>query len=794
MKKKTVKILTASLLSALAFTTAAGLFSAVPTVAANAEVQTDSLVVPQSYEEYLKLDKPSDVAVSENFFAVSDGNQIYIYDRLTEKYCAYTHAYNNDFSLNNVSKLQFDKAENLYFLDQRTLFVLENEKLDEAETETATATEFSCSTFLLQDGILYFTDVKSQTSPLYKTTLSDTLLPDKQNIQTIVNEQLKNATLAYWNDELYFTNKSLTTDLYKFDPSQNGELNFTEMQIASFDWDIHSMTVSNGILAFSTNAKEFYAYALPRAEEDTLLFYEEGAYTALTAFGEYIYAVNGNVVKQFSQENKAFTAYEICADSSAVNRLNGASESFLVGDKLFIADNGNARISVYDTKENSFKTPLNSTLSPSFMSADEKTLLTANEQKAVLYSLSADAYGAELFSFERFTGKVKGVAIVYGKYYVATEGYVYLLFKNAETGEWVISETEKTSFFPDLFTADVYGNLYTVQNNTVFRFTEEQLLDPDGSGTKKCTLSLPNVEKIAIDYEQNVYILSGNVIRRFGDGVTQTDFSAPLVYTADTKMTAFAFGIENNDTYLLFDGNYLVRSSRLKLPTVKNIATEYVDQRIFSTQSTEIEIVKTQKNALFVEFDLSSLQGATTFPYLSYNRSETEKTALKLDETEKYNLIAVFDEAENKYFTYLVLKSACEDLDPSVYRTTYETGKTAYLTNEVSLYKFPYLCELLTAARLPRGAEVKLLGEIGELDHEYYLISYTDENGETKTGYIPQSYGVPFDASPAQTEESTYGAAESDKDSVWRMAYLLLGFAAIGILVDYLILRKKKDD
>ena len=790
MRKNTVKIITATLCSALALSTAAGLFTAFSAVEASAEQPQDTLMLPTSYEEYLSLNAPSDIAVSENFFAVADGNEVYIYDRAEEEYHTYTHSFNNDPFLNTVAKLQFDEAENLYFLDQRRLFVLENEKLVEAETASAIKTDFSCSTFLLEKGVLYFTDIKAGTTCLSQTSLI-ALIPSEP-IQVLVKEGLKNTTLAFWNAELYFTNKEIfATSIYKFNPATASELHLNEIRVGELkSGDIHSLSVAGGVLAFSTNAKEFYAYSLPRVNEDTLLFYESGGYTALTAFNGYFYTVDGKTVKQFSQESKAFTDYEISANSPAENRLSGAKEVFLYGDTLFIADNGNARISVFNTNENAFKTPITSTLSPSFMSADGKTLLLASEENASLISLSENDYGTELFALQRFAGKVKGVACVYGSYYIATEGYIYRVYQT-DAGEWTVSETEKTAFFPDLFTADAYGNLYTVQSNTVFCFTEEQLLNPDGSGVKKCVLSLPTVEKIAVDYDQSVYILSGNLIRKFAGDITIFDFSVPLVYTAETKLTAFAFGVEHNEAYLLFDGNYLTKTERLQLPTVKNIAVENADERIFSEETTEIEVVKTQKNALYIEFDLNALQGAEVFPYLSYNRSETEKTALKLDETEKYNLIAVFDEAENKYFTCLVLKSACTEMPASEYKTSYETAKTGYLTNAVSLYKFPYLCELLTAERLERGAEVKLLGEVEKLDHAYYLISYISANGEVKTGYIPQSYATPFDASPAQTEESGYGAAESNTDLVWRTAYLLLGLAAIGILVDFLLLRKR---
>ncbi len=812
MRKNIVKTWIIGLLTALGISTAVGGFTVFSTISSKAESQNvlqDTLMLPQSYQQYLNLSQPKDVAFSENYFAISDGNVIYIYDKAEDVYRAYTHNYyGEDSPSNSVAKLQFDESENLYFLDQHELFVLENEKLPDANEETASPTNFYCTTFLVESNTLYFTDMKAGSTFLYKTSINN-LVPDKQNRQTIIGSEdtggsgLSGVTLAFHDEDLYFTNRSLQTDIYKFNPSTQTQLTFTQMHVASVDDEISSMSIpQEGVLAYSTNANEFFVYSLHSIEQEAVIFYAEGKYGALCSFNEEIYAVNGNKVQLFSIADKNFTAYEIGANSSAFNRLDGATETCLIGNKLFISDNGNNRVLIYDTLQNTFEKAINSTLSPSFLSADENTLLLASKEKVIVYSLSADNYGAELFSYNRFASEVKGVACVYGKYYIATNGYVYLLSKSEKTDDqstaktqgWEVLERKKTAFFPNLFTADAYGNLYTVQTNSVFVFTEEQLLNATHEGEKKHTLSLP-AQKMIIDYEQNAYILSGNSVYKIAEETTQTNFSTPLVYKTQTKATSFTFGIENNEAYLLFDGNYLIKTSRLNLPTVKNIPTQGVTERIFSNQSTQVEVVKTQANALFVEFDLNALQEEPShFPYLSYKRNEKETTALKLDETDKYNLIALFDEEENKYFTYLVLKSACASLPIEEYSTRFSEEKTAWITNEVSLYKFPYLCQLLTRARLPRGANVKLLGEIRQLDHDYYLICYTSQDGSVQTGFIPQSYATLFNGSPVQPEENGYGETESDTDSVWRMAYLLLGFSIIAILVNFLILRKKNDD
>ena len=272
-----------------------------------------------------------------------------------------------------------------------------------------------------------------------------------------------------------------------------------------------------------------------------------------------------------------------------------------------------------------------------------------------------------------------------------------------------------------------------------------------------------------------------------------TDFSTPLVYTTETALTSFAFGIERNATYLLFDGNYIVQTARLDLPTVNTVPVQNADDGVFDNASADdFAVLQTQENAFFVRIDLSKLDGAEYFPYLSFHRSTRAYTALKIGETDEYYLIAVFDKTKNDYEVYFTRKSFCTPLE-SEYRTEYQTPITGYITSDISLYKFPYLTELLTVCELSRDDSVELIGEITQLDYDYYHIRYTDD-GEVKTGYIPKAYINLFNGEPPATETVVYGNTESDNDSVWRLTYILLGFSIICILTDYLILRKKDQD
>ena len=100
----------------------------------------------------------------------------------------------------------------------------------------------------------------------------------------------------------------------------------------------------------------------------------------------------------------------------------------------------------------------------------------------------------------------------------------------------------------------------------------------------------------------------------------------------------------------------------------------------------------------------------------------------------------------------------------------------------------------MTTGDLQRGAQLKLLGEINELDHDYYWIEFTTATGETATGYVPKSYASLTNAIPGTPTQTVVGDTVGDNDKALRFVYLILGFAIVCILTDFLILRKKDED
>ena len=560
------------------------------------------------------------------------------------------------------------------------------------------------------------------------------------------------------------------------------------------------------------------------ASDLTPKFSANGGFVSLTAHGDRIYAVKNKNVKEFSPQDNDFTSFEICSNSDAKNRLSGATDVTLSGGLLFTADTGNSRVSVYDTKSKTHLDPIQTDLPDvQFIAAGDVSVLVANSTTASLYSLSKSDYGKFQATFTGFNGDLVGVAPLYDRYYLLskTGGYYKISKTNPAatpqtestpdsepetatdtTAHWTITRSEKKNApTARLLTADLYGNLYVAYANDLYQFTEAEFMSAEDlthsiAGSKPVVDDLPiKTTKLAVDYKRSVYALSENSLTVYQNGTEKTvSLAKSLVYgqTSDLPVTSFTFGVEENETYLLYDGNLLIQTTEFNLPTVKTIPVDGCDKQLFKKESATFSVVNTKENALFVHFDMSKLANAQTFPYQFYELQKSQTTALQIGSVNEYSILAVLDKSTNRYETVLVLQEFTNPLPVDEYRTDYTERKIGYLTNAVNLYKFPYLTEFLTVTELPKNGKIELLGEVRRLDYEYYQISVQTDDGE-QTGYVPKSYVNLYDGAPNEVTDQTLGG-EADDGGVARLAFLLLGSAIICILIDFLLLRKKPTD
>lgn len=805
MRKILLTILSLGVLTTFAMPKAAifgEVFSApsTATISATAEeaiTKTNStqLLAPASYEQYLSLSAPTDVAVTENYTAIADGNAIHVYDRVDEVYRTYTHG--SDSPQYKITKIQFDSSDKLYFLDGATsLHVLDPLKLDEADAK-ATTTELVCSSFTISGNYLYFSNSSGNELQISRTPLSNLTFA---GAKTLVSDLSPNSSLAVFNNELYYTDSGKY--LSKTAINGSGKPTF----ITAFSTKLYSMTIHKNVFYCVTADGNFQSYDLETlSKEQTPILNESGDYSAVSLSGNYLYTVQPNAIRQYSIENSAFTAYEISDSSASIGRLNGATDVCLAEEKLYLSDVGNKRITVYDTATKDFLPSIPIKEKVTHLASDGKTLLTANPSFAALYSLDEEEYGKQLISTtDRIDGNLVGAACIYGKYYLLTDkNRFYTLLE--QDGEWTWQTAQKNSTrYPSLLTADLYGNLYVVCENSVYLYSENNFTTATPSDEVLLT-NLPNgVEKISVDYRGNLYALVGNSLHVFQTNsvaagpYTQTktfSLNANLVYGDVGNAQSFAFSYTDNQTYVLYKGDYLSVTEQLNLPTMQNIPVANTDDSIFADTQAVFTAVRVKANAITVEFDIQTLKNATVFPYLDYQRTKTEQTAVKIGSVADYNVLAIYNAKTNRYATCLVLASACQPLSTSEYRVDYSKAEqtVAYLSSDVHFYKFPYATALLTTGSATRSAQITLLGEINGLDRDYYYVSYTNSQGKTTTGYIPKACTAPTNGE-VENETLVLGNTDTNKGAYGRLAYILLGTAVILLLTDYLILRTPKED
>ncbi len=742
-------------------------------VNASAESTEESrLFLPSLYEEHLPLEAPSDVATGERYLAVADENRIYLLDREKEEYTLYEHT-------TNVNELEFF-GEDLFFLDQA--MNLYRRPIDDLETST-TAVQH-CISFAISNDVMYFTKKSGGKAQIYSAPLSN---PAQETARS--DEQIAETDPAICTNgsDLYYTLEGKNTHLYLLS-DENFEVRLPEKTIGSIAMDHEYL--------YYTAAKDFYVYhltALRQNDENALVFKAEGNYSSVNLAPDgFIYVVKDSSILRYDPTAHAFTDYEIGSSSTTPNRLNDAHDFTQAGNTLVVAETG--RIKKIDAQMREVKNL--PSITGNWIASDGTTALIANPTSAALYDLQT---GETLGSYPNFSSHIVGVVNVFGKYYLATEdGFCTI----DETSKAIVRSITAPKT-PALLSSDLFGYIYVAyRDGQVFSYTEDEFLDPNTQKTAKDLLATieSDCTKLLVDFDRTIYTLKNGKILAYKDGQKQTiSLAERLVYGQDdsTPVTSFAFGYETGTTYVLYDQNFLAQTNKLSLPTLHTIDVMDASENVFDNQTANFTLVKIEKDALFIHFDIESLQGATYFPYLTYDRVQEERIALKLGETERFNVVTVFDEKTHEYFTAIVEKTSClQELTQTEYLTEAERfteSPYGYITSKLPLYKFPYLTDLLTIDDLERHAQVKVLGAIEDLDSTYYLVEYTDEDGNVLQGYVPQSYVSPFDGRYPEAEENVYGETTSDVDSVWRATFLLLGGLAIAILVDALILRKKKD-
>ncbi len=703
--------------------------------AAQITKENSELFLPTSYEQYLPLQDPSYMALSEQHIAVADGTLMYVYDRENGAYTRYDAAAETHDTA--ITKVQLSSDERLFFSAGGRLY--------EYDYETAASechAEVPSATFLIEENYLYAVAMDSGYAHLSRYRLDNLTLDGEDRIKTTQTNIV--SKLTYQNGALYCVRYDNNIIRYNLDTKEQQTIGILDprgqvsgLQFVCAYGDYLYYTVNGESPNFQNG---LYRTDFGNGAPELLI--EDDGFSAITSYHGALYCIRGGSLLQLSvtDEGVSFSDYEIAAASPSANRLADASQSARAKDLLVTADKGNNRVSVYNLATEAYTsipcTGEQGAFTPNLVATDGETIAVSSEN--YIYTCK---YGETQFTLraER-RNTVTGLACVYGECYFVTLNSVY---GKLDATEEAVRESYGA---PSALTADVYGNLYAAcQDGVVRKYTEAQFTDPGDRGTVTGNTLPANFTSLRADFKGNVYCLSGSDIYRNGVLFAHTNASDCVFRDSVPAPVSLALGFEDKRVFLVYD-NFMLKTTALDFPTLDSIATEGKESEIFGAQ-TQLTLVTVKENAVGFRTDLDALKAGSNgaFPYCKYFRKSSSDRGILLAETEEYNLVALFG-SDHKYTANLYKKEDCAPVDRDSYWK--EAEETRYLTSDISLSYFPCLVPALRSERLARGTEVTLLGVVSAegangdtafSDYDYAYISY-ESNGERDYGYLPLSY------------------------------------------------------
>lgn len=705
-----------------------------------------SLFLPTSYEQYLELEEPSVAAFSEGYFAIADGDTLYIYDREAESY--------SETALpDGESVTQLGFAGDRLFVSTRSASNYFYE-FDFSERKLVKLS-INFSTFCINGNTLYTANVGGQQTTIASYSIED-LGTEKDLSPTNLGTLKNNATpsMTFLDGTLYCVFGYVV--YYQNDKDQfDDNTCFFLSKNAPDVTQVRSVCAVEGYFYYTSKDG---LYRTDIASNSELIVQGEG-FSALTAYDDKLYVIQGSSIKELAltEGGAEFTGYEIASASSSVNRLDGAVDTARAGNLLVTADAGNKRVTVYDFSTGKYsKIGGGEDFSPTHVATDGTMIAAVSENTIYTCTYSAETEMQFTAADESVTSTIHGIACVYGAvYYVTGNAYGKL------GGDEVFHDGYGS---PAALTADVYGDLFVVYGSSreVVRFTEKEFCDAEAEG-EKLGYPLPEgFKSLRADFKGNLYYLVGDALKRnYGEEIASVRGSDYVYTMSEDAPSAFALGYEDDEVYFLF-GEYIVGTARgaLDIPTLGEIDAEGVGEEIFAPHGKENLFVDIPAGTVGFRTSLGALREEEPeyFPYEFYFRTSEDARGVLLAEKNGFALVVLYEIGENdRKFTAALFHIAPETDGLIVQEEAYwtEKGSTMYLTSEVSAYFFPCLSSALADSTIPRGAKVTVVGTVHAPEqHDYALVEYETPARARARGYVP--VGCLTDVDPNFTAEDKY--------------------------------------
>ena len=754
------------------------------------------LFLPESYEQYLDLENPSDFAINENYIAIADnlstGNScIYIYTRngTNSAYSVYRHDNSNELSSLNL--FEYEGNSYLFFLEtggyihgidcsdiegepleiefasNPIALIINGTEVYYAES-SGNSTNIFYASLTVQDGAFQITGAKQ---------LNENALESGRAAFTIYNDSVYLATA---NQISVCTPQSISSGDYK-----------ASHYIASFA----VVGGNEGEIIYTT--EDGYLYFLDSNEN--YLYNSDFRYTGVEysdgADGTfvYIYATNGSILRyRINEENLAvssFDIYEITKYSDSDSRISNASDISIYGEKLVIADRGNNRVVVYDGQYSSQTPQKPSAEEPNPNPIETPMLVCAGEKNYLVITDSMNAflydYGSDTPTVHQLSASAISAAYANGKFYIiCSNGNTYEL--DGETAA-ISSPGNPSITAPKNIAADLFGNIYVLtQSGQVNAYTVEQFLSQSTATSKRVATFDADVKEITVDYAQNIYGIGDSAVYKNDlSSFTRFDLSS-VVYSEDTLTpVSFTFDIESGDVYILSDG-FIVRA---QLGTNAPASLSNIDadglydamyNAVLDSGSAEDLLVNVPAGSVLLAADSGITSSTAVFPYAGYERTDEARAGVRVCELDAGTVVAFYEYIPSQsagapptrtYSLCLVLKNDSLPLESLAGYTAAETPFAGYTTHAIGLYRFPLLQTGGSAVYsggilLDHSQMVTVLGTISYsvasdaegygLDFEYYFVR-VGSGDSAVYGFVPKNYIIDYYApSSWDGEEFTF--------------------------------------
>lgn len=707
-----------------------------------------SLFLPQSYEQYLVLDGPVDVALSEKYIAIAEANTLFLYDRAEEEsvYHTYTHSA-------QISKIQFSEAEDLYFSDNSLGFY----KLDLSDMGSLEPVDLNTplSTFLIEGDTIFMAAVTNENT-LYRTAS----LSDPSRSVTVNSTNFSNTPqLAYAGGNFYSVVNELVS-VYSLGASGRYEWS-SAYALQTNASGLRSVTSLGGMLYFSLNGTAgnvrngLYTFDLLTNRSELVL--EGNGFGALTVCDGKLYAVQENAIRELSVENGLhFTSYEISSASSSEGRLSGARDSVRAGELLVTADSGNSRIAIHNIVKgtDSF---IYVSYSPALVATDGTLVVAAAGNTVYTYTMGRNGWEESYFSLD-INDTVRGLSCVYGSVYYVSEHH------HGRVGDTPILETHGT---PAGLAGDLYGNLWIAYTDgAVTRYTEEEFLVLNGEGENE-DFRLPLTHtSLRADFEGNLYYLdSEGVMYQNGEPFAFVDGSDYVYLDSETPARSFALGFEDDEVYFNF-GNFIVKThaGALGFPTLGTISAEGVYEEVSVVHAPDdVRYVDVRRGAVGIEVDLASLEEDTVyFPYAAYSRTTESGRGVLLAETGSYCLVALY--SDRAYDVRLFRGEQCTLFEGE----TSDMDGTKFLSSDAYLYNYPCFTHARSEEQLARGSKVRVLSAMEtDCGYDFVYVEYETMARSIQRGYLPLSFLADIDPSGSELDVYLLGYLKTTDELVF---------------------------